>query len=69
MENVEPIVDTLERACARLSISRSLAYTEIKAGRLIALKARGRTLITREAQAQYLAALPTVGQPAGRKAA
>ena len=42
-----PIADTIAVAAKRLSVSRTLLYLEIKAGRLISLKAGARTLISR----------------------
>lgn len=52
------LADTIPEACARLRVSRSTLYQELKSGRLVAVKARGRTLITREAQAAWLRSLP-----------
>jgi hypothetical protein len=54
----EPIADTVKGAAARLSLSVSSLYVEMNKGRLKAVKVRGRTLITRQAQADFLAALP-----------
>lgn len=53
----EPLADSIPDAAARLGVSRSLAYLEIKAGRLHALKVRGRTIITRGEQERFLASL------------
>ena len=61
LTHVEPVADPIPAACARLGCSRSTIYLEIAAGRLKALKARGRTLITRAEQDRWLSALPTVG--------
>lgn len=54
----EPIADSVSDAAARLGVSRSLLYVELKSGRLEALKVRGRTIVSREAQSRWLAALP-----------
>ena len=63
----EPLADSIPAAASRLGVSRSLAYLEIKAGRLQALKVRGRTIITRAEQERFLASLAS--PPAARKAA
>jgi excisionase family DNA binding protein len=52
------IADPVPQAAARLSVSRSMLYLELKAGRIKAVKARNRTLITREEQQRWLASLP-----------
>lgn len=56
----DALADTIPGACARLGISRSSAYVEIAQGRLRAVKARGRTLVTRVDQLEWLNSLPTV---------
>jgi len=56
---IEPLADPIPVAAARLSISRSLLYLEIKAGHITALKARGRTLIARTEQSRWLNSLPS----------
>lgn len=53
-----PIADPIAVAAKRLSVSRAFLYVEIKAGRLISLKAGARTLISRAEQTRWLAALP-----------
>jgi len=45
--------------CAAAGIGRSLAYEEIKAGRLKVLKCGRRTLIAKEAVAEWLERLAT----------
>jgi excisionase family DNA binding protein len=59
--HIEPIADPIPTACVRIGISRSTAYLEIADGRLIAVKARGRTLIARAEQDRWLEALPKAG--------
>ena len=55
--SAEPLADSVPVAAARLGISRSLAYLEIKAERLHALKVRNRTIISRAEQDRFLASL------------
>jgi hypothetical protein len=50
--------DSVERFAAKHAISRSQAYLEIAAGRLIARKVGSRTIITREDAATWRRALP-----------
>jgi excisionase family DNA binding protein len=57
------LADTIPEACARLRCSRSTLYLELKAGRLSAVKVRGRTLLLREEQARWLASLPKAYAP------
>ena len=59
----ERLADTIPEACARLRVSRSTIYLELKAGRLIAVKVRGRTLITLQEEARWLASLPKAYAP------
>lgn len=47
-----------EEAAHRAGIGRTLIFAEIKAGRLKALKAGARTIITDESLRSWLAALP-----------
>ena len=54
----ERLADPVSEAAVRLGISRSRLYHEIKNGRISAVKAGGRTLVTREAQMSWLASLP-----------
>lgn len=54
---LEPLADSVVTAAKRLGISRSAAYLELKAGRLRGLKAGRRTIITRAAQADWVASL------------
>jgi hypothetical protein len=56
--STDPAAYSIEDFCARYGISRSSAYLEIAAGRLAAIKARGRTLIARAAADNWLASLP-----------
>ncbi len=65
-EPLEPIADAIPAACIRLSISRSTLYLELASGALRGVKVRGRTLITREAQLDWLNSLPAM--TAGRAA-
>jgi hypothetical protein len=59
-EHVEQRAFSIEGFAARNGIGRSTAYSEIKEGRLIARKVRGRTLITVEDEAVWRASLPRV---------
>lgn len=59
-ENIDALADQVPGACARLGLSRSTLYLEIAAGRLRAVKVRGRTLITREDQAAWVKSLPAM---------
>jgi excisionase family DNA binding protein len=52
--------DTIAATAARLSVSTRTIYREIDAGKIRAVRARGRTLITREEQDRWLSALPAV---------
>lgn len=62
MEKVtERIADNIEQACERLGISKTLIYKELKAGRLKAFKTGRRTVITRQAQDEWLNSLSQVG--------
>lgn len=56
----EALADQVPAACARLGISRTTLYAEAAAHRLRLVKAGGRTLVTREAQAAWLKGLPAV---------
>ena len=58
LTNIDRLADPVPAAAERLGISRSRLYREIKAGKITALKAGGRTLISRASQEQWLAALP-----------
>ena len=50
----------LAEFCDLAGIGKSLAYEEIRAGKLIARKARGRTLILHTDGENYLASLPQI---------
>ena len=54
---------TVEEFARRHGIGRTTAYEEIKDGRLIARKVRGRTLITIEDAREWRANLPKVAPP------
>lgn len=56
----EALADPIPAACARLGIQRATLYRQIQIGALRAVKAGGRTLITREAQASWLNSLPAM---------
>lgn len=60
MNEIEPLADSVDVAAVRLGVCRSVIYMEIKAGRLRAVKARGRTLIRRDAQIDWLNNLPAM---------
>jgi hypothetical protein len=49
---------SIDEFCERNGISRRLAYNEIKAGRLKIRKAGVRSLVTIEAENDWLASLP-----------
>ena len=49
--------------CLGYGIGRTIAYQEIAAGRLRAVKVGRRTLITRDAAEGWLAALPDLNKP------
>ncbi len=55
----EPFAYSIDDICKSGPWGRSFIYDEIKAGRLIARKARGRTIILPSDMKAYLAALPT----------
>ena len=55
----EPFAYSIDDICESGPWGRSFIYDEIKAGRLIARKARGRTIILPSDMKAYLAALPT----------
>lgn len=59
----EPLADSIPVAAARLGISRALLYVCLKRREILAKKAKGRTLITREEQARWLASLPDAYAP------
>ncbi|OYU34698.1 helix-turn-helix domain-containing protein [Novosphingobium sp. PASSN1] len=52
--------DGVTAVAARFGVSPATIYREINAGKLRAVRARGRTLITREEQDRWLNALPAV---------
>lgn len=54
---IERVADNIPQACERLGISKTLIYKEIGAGRLKAVKAGRRTLVTRDAQNAWMASL------------
>ena len=56
----EPFAYSIDDICKSGPWGRSFIYDEIKAGRLIARKARGRTIILPSDMKAYLAALPTI---------
>ena len=66
--NVEAF--SIEEFCLRYGVGRQLAYDEIKAGRLVAVKAGGsrRTLIRRVAAERWIETSPTI-KPASGEAA
>ena len=56
----EPLADSVVVTASRLGICRAQVFIEIKSGRLAALKAGRRTLITRAAQQDWVSNLPAV---------
>lgn len=53
----DALADPIPAACARLGVGRSTIYREIADGHLHAVKARGRTLILRSSQEEWLSNL------------
>jgi excisionase family DNA binding protein len=62
MPHTDRLADTIPEACHRLSVSRSALYREISSGKMRAVKVRGRTLITRADQVDWLDSLPTLAK-------
>ncbi len=58
-DSPERLAYSLVEFCASARIGRSTAYEEIRAGRLIARKVRGRTIILPTDARNYLLNLPT----------
>ena len=58
-----PRAFSIPEFCRRYGIGRTNAYQEIAAGRLRAVKAGRRTLITHEAAEAWLASLPELKKP------
>lgn len=56
----QALADPIPAACARLGIGRATLYRQIQCGALRAIKAGGRTLISREAQVAWLNSLPAM---------
>ena len=56
----EALADPIPAACARLGVSRASLYRQLQIGALCAVKCGGRTLITRQAQVDWLASLPAM---------
>jgi excisionase family DNA binding protein len=57
--SVTPEMFTIAGFCTAFGIGRSATYEELKAGRLRAVKAGRRTLISLEAAREWAASLPT----------
>jgi excisionase family DNA binding protein len=57
--NVEKRVFSVAEFCSRYGVGRTTTYEEIKAGRLQAVKAGKRTLVTADAAESWLKSLPT----------
>ncbi|KQZ65566.1 hypothetical protein ASD67_00145 [Sphingopyxis sp. Root1497] len=57
IEATDRLVDTVTDTAHRLGLSRTGVYAQIKAGKLRAVKAGGKTLITRDDQAAWVASL------------
>ena len=66
-EDKIPVRDKLAHAIPEAAeiadVGRTLIYDEINAGRLVARKARGRTVILHTDLVAWLASLPTAGNP------
>lgn len=56
----DALADPIPAACARLGISRTALYRAISEQRLKAVKMRGKTLITRDAQRAFIDSLPAI---------
>ena len=54
----EPLAYSIDDVCERVPGGRTTVYEEIRQGRLIARKMRGRTIVLPSDLAAYLAALP-----------
>jgi hypothetical protein len=67
-EQVEQQAYSVEGFAARHNIGRTTVYGEIKEGRLIARKVRGRTIITAEDAHAWRASLPKAGTQAEGRA-
>lgn len=65
IEAKDRLVDTIDDAAHRLGISRALAYQQIRAGELRAVKIGKKTLITRADQQAWLDSLPQLNTAAG----
>lgn len=65
IETKDRLVDTVTDAAHRLGISRTGIYAQIKAGKLRAVKAGGKTLITRADQEAWVASLSELNTAAG----
>jgi hypothetical protein len=65
IEEAEPALRAfpIDEFCRRYGIGRTMAYAEIAAGRLHAVKARRRTLITAQAADEWLRGLPALTAP------
>ena len=63
--NAEPLVDRVPEAAKRLGLSKTGLYAQIRAGKLRAVKAGGKTLITRADQEAWIASLSELKTAAG----
>ena len=57
--NIEKRVFSVAEFCSRYGVGRTTTYEQIKAGRLQAVKAGKRTLVTADAAESWLKNLPT----------
>ena len=55
----EALAHSIDESAEIVGLGRSFLYEEIRAGRLIARKAQGRTLILHQDLVDYLSDLPT----------
>jgi excisionase family DNA binding protein len=60
------IADPVDRAAANLGVSRAFLYREMKNGRLASFTAGSRRLISRRAQAEYVARREAESSPPRR---
>ncbi len=61
-EHDRQLADSPKNAAKNLGIGLTKLYEEIKTGRLRALKFGSRTLVTTEAQRDWLNSLPVIGE-------
>ncbi len=65
----EALAHSVEESAEIAGLGRSFLYEEIRAGRLVARKAKGRTLILHPDLVDYLSRLPRLAPSSPEKAA